>query len=88
MVSCSASSRPSVACRLSSVARRAARRAHIVPGLVREALHVVRKVAGQLDDGGAEAGFGADAAGRKALLDERREDVRRDSSSRITGPAL
>ena len=55
IVSCSASSRASVACRCSSVARRPPAVAHVVPGFVREPLHVVGQVAGEVDDRRAEA---------------------------------
>ena len=46
--------------------------------LVREALHVVRQVAGELDDGGAEPGLGLHPRLRKPRVDEGRELVGRD----------
>ena len=58
IVCCSASSRLQ---RLMQVVERraaAARAADLVPGFVREPLHVVGQVAGQLHDGGAQAGLG------------------------------
>ena len=61
---------------------------HVVPGLVREPLHVVRHVGRQLDDGRAEAGLGPDARRREARLDERGEVSGSIFSSRMTGPAL
>ncbi len=53
----------------------ATRRAHVVPGLVREPLHVVGKVAGEIDDRCAEARLRADAALREPRLDELGEHV-------------
>ena len=85
IVSCSASRRASVACRCSSADLPAAGGAHVVPGFVREALHVVGQVAGEIDDGRAEAGLGADAALREPRLDEVGED-RRPGSSRAASP--
>ena len=45
-----------------------ARRAHVVPGFVREPLHVVGQVAGEIDDRGAEARLRADAALARSAL--------------------
>src|SRR5262245_30926479 len=55
-----------------------AARADLVPGLVRQPLHVVGQVAGELDDGGAEAVLGPEAGSCEAGVDERREFVGRD----------
>ena len=52
--------------------------ADVVPGLVREPLHVVRKVAGEIDNGRAKAGLGLDAALAEPRFDERGKDVGRD----------
>ena len=78
--SCSPSSRVSVPCRSSRSSALRAVGAGVVPQLVREALHVVRQVAGELDDRLAEAGRALDAACAHARLDERRESIRRDPS--------
>ena len=72
IVCCSSSSRVSVRCRSSSPAPRRAAVVHVVPGLVRQPLHVVGHVAGQIDDGGAEAVLGPDAAGLEAPLEHSR----------------
>ena len=54
--------------------------ADVVPRLVREPLHVVGQVAGEIDDRRAEAGLGANPALREARLDERRRRRRAGSS--------
>ena len=54
--------------------------AHVVPDLVREPLHVVGQVAGELDDRRAEARRRPDAARLEARLDERRRSDRPESS--------
>ena len=77
--SCSPSSRRSVACRSSRSDPPSAVRPHIVPGLVREPLDVVRQVAGELDDrlrrGPAR---GLDAARLEPRVDERGEPIGRN----------
>ena len=50
----------------------------IVPRLVRESLHIVRQVAGELDNRGAQAGFGLDAGAAEARIDEGGEHRRRN----------
>ena len=52
-----------------------ARLLHVVPGFVREPLHVVRHVGGEIDDRFAEPVVGADAAAAEPLVDEGREVV-------------
>ena len=47
-------------CRSSRPARLPPRRPHVVPGLVRQTLHVVGHVRGEIDDRGAEAVLGAE----------------------------
>ena len=62
------------------VERRAtsAARAHFVPRLVREALDVVRQVAGEIDDRGAEPRLGLEPGSREACVDEVGELAGRD----------
>ena len=74
--SCSPSSRFSVSCRSSSPTSFPPR--GIVPHLVREALDVVRQIAGQLDDRGAEAWRRAELGGAEPRLDELGEAFRGD----------
>ena len=57
------------------MARRLPRGAHLVPGLVRQPLDVVGQVAGELDDGRAQAGLGRDARAREPRVDGRGEFV-------------
>ena len=63
-------------------------RAQLVPGFVREALDVVRQVAGELDDRRAQPGSGA----MPERLNRASMDAANSSagilSSRMTGPAL
>ena len=63
--------------RMEIVQRRATRpgRAHVVPGFVRQPLHVVGEVSRQVHDGRAQPGLWPDARLREALLDEVGEDV-------------
>ena len=60
--SCSLSSRRSVVVQLVEAHPPVPVRPHIVPGLVREALHVVGQVAGELDDGRADTRLRPEAA--------------------------
>ena len=53
-------------------------RLHVVPDLVREALHVVGQVAGEIDDRRAEPGRGLEAGGLEARFDESREAIGRN----------
>ena len=63
-------------------------RPYIVPGLMRQALHVVGQVAGEVDDGVADARLGSEAGLLKARLQEAGELVGRNALEAETGPAL
>src|SRR5438067_1142356 len=56
----------------------AAAAAHLVPGLMGEALDIVRQIPGELHDRGAEAGLGLEPGARETRVDERRELVGRN----------
>ena len=61
---------------------------HVVPRLVREALHVVGQVAAELDDGLAEPGFRREAVLRKRDSIDAAKRSAGIFCSRMTGPAL
>ena len=50
----------------------------VVPRFVREALDVVRQVAGEIDDRGAQPGLGGHARSPEAILDRLREQIGRN----------
>src|SRR5678815_5524430 len=52
--------------------------ANVVPRFVREPLHVVGKVTGEIDNGGAQARFRANATLAESRLDESREHIWRN----------
>ena len=60
----------------------------VVPNFVGEALHVVREVAGQFDDGGAQPWSRPQTRGLESRLDEAANGSAGIFCSRMTGPAL
>src|SRR5215510_6751492 len=52
--------------------------ANVIPRFVREPLDVVGKVAGEVDNGGAQTRFRANPALAESCLDKRREYIGRD----------
>jgi hypothetical protein len=66
----------------------AARGSHFVPRFVREPLHVVGKVAGELDDRVAEAVFRLDSRSLEPHVDGRREFVGRNLLEAHHGPGF
>src|SRR6266545_3755445 len=61
---------------------------HVVPRLVRQALHVVGHVLRELDDRASESILRADSAGGKSALDELREHLFVDLAETDHGPRL
>ena len=70
------------------MAAAAARGRDEIPGFVREPLDVVRQVAGQIDDGGAEAFFGSEAGSAEPFVDPAGEGLGGNPAEPHDGPGL
>jgi len=64
------------------------RRPRVVPRLVRQTLHVVGHVVGEIDDGGTEAGFGTQAGLRETCVEPLGEFRRVDFLQTPDGPGF